>query len=158
MALNRMFKETVRARALSDSEYKVNMLQEAVAAFINGDIESGKSLLHLYVNATVGFQALSKAMDMAPQSLTRMLGPDGNPRANNLCAIFAYLQEDAGVQFRVICEESEADSAAANGAAGEGMARDGVTNDGAASDEEEGVEAGSEDGAVSGGNGAAPAD
>ena len=133
MALNRMFKDTVRARAQSDETYKVNILCEAAGAFVAGDMESGKSLLHLYVNATVGFQALSKAMDMAPQSLTRMLGPEGNPRANNLCAILDYLQQDAGVRLRVTFEPDEGDSAAerdgdsnASRSPGDGSACEGV--------------------------------
>jgi len=133
MALNRMFKETVRARAQSDEAYKVNILCEAAGAFVVGDMESGKSLLHLYVNATVGFQALSKAMDMAPQSLTRMLGPEGNPRANNLCAILDYLQQDAGVRLRVTFEPAAEAGADATGcepeaarATGDGSGCEGV--------------------------------
>jgi len=101
MALSRTFKETVCARAHYDPAYRDRMLQEAVQALISGDMESAKSLLQLYVNATVGFQELGKAMEMAPQSLTRMLGPDGNPRANNLCAMLAFLQQQADVELTV---------------------------------------------------------
>ena len=80
MALSRTFKETVCARAQHDPAYRDRMLQEAVQTLVAGDMETAKSLLQLYVNATVGFQELGRAMDMAPQSLTRMLGPDGNPQ------------------------------------------------------------------------------
>lgn len=106
MALSRTFKETVCARAQTDSDYGHRMLQEAVQNLVEGDIETAKSMLQLYVNATVGFQALGRAMDMAPQSLTRMLGPDGNPRANNLAAMLAFLQEDAGVELTVQVRET----------------------------------------------------
>lgn len=101
MALSRAFKETVCARAQHDPAYRDRMLQEAVQQLIAGDMESAKSLLQLYVNATVGFQELGKAMEMAPQSLTRMLGPDGNPRANNLCAMLAFLQQHANIELTV---------------------------------------------------------
>ncbi len=101
MALSKSFKETVCARAQHDPAYRDRMLQEAVQNLVSGDMETAKSLLQLYVNATVGFQELGKAMDMAPQSLTRMLGPDGNPRANNLCAMLAFLQAQAGVELSV---------------------------------------------------------
>lgn len=101
MALSRTFKETVCARAQHDRAYRDRMLQEAVQTLVSGDMETAKSLLQLYVNATVGFQELGKAMDMAPQSLTRMLGPDGNPRANNLCAMLAFLQKHAEVELSV---------------------------------------------------------
>lgn len=114
MALSRTFKETVCARAQHDPAYRERMLQEAVQTLVSGDMETAKSLLQLYVNATVGFQELGKAMDMAPQSLTRMLGPDGNPRANNLCAMLAFLQEEAGIELTVETRrtrESAADEA-----------------------------------------------
>ncbi len=101
MALSRTFKETVCARAQHDPAYRDRMLQEAVQTLVAGDMETAKSLLQLYVNATVGFQELGRAMDMAPQSLTRMLGPDGNPRANNLCAMLAFLQAHAGAEITV---------------------------------------------------------
>ena len=110
MALSRTFKETVCARAQHDPAYRDRMLQEAVQNLVSGDMETAKSLLQLYINATVGFQELGKAMDMAPQSLTRMLGPDGNPRANNLCAMLAFLQQDAGIELTVCARRAEGTS------------------------------------------------
>jgi hypothetical protein len=101
MALSRPFKDAVVARAQSDSSYRNRMLQAAVQNLVAGELETGKSLLQLYINATVGFQELGNAMDMAPQSLTRMLGSDGNPRANNLCTMLAFLQEEAGIKLTV---------------------------------------------------------
>jgi DNA-binding phage protein len=125
MALSRTFKETVCARAQHDPAYRDRMLQEAVQALISGDMESAKSLLQLYVNATVGFQELGKAMEMAPQSLTRMLGPDGNPRANNLCAMLAFLQQQADVELTVDVEKTGANGGGAEyAAAGEAGAND----------------------------------
>jgi DNA-binding phage protein len=127
MALSRTFKETVCARAQHDPAYRDRMLQEAVHALIAGDMESAKSLLQLYVNATVGFQELGRAMEMAPQSLTRMLGPDGNPRANNLCAMLAFLQREAGVELTVDVRKTGATEhgtgyAAAGGSGASGQA------------------------------------
>lgn len=110
MALSRSFKETVCARAQTDSDYKHRMLQEATQTLLAGDMETAKSLFQLYVNATVGFQELGRAMNMAPQSLTRMLGPDGNPRANNLCAMLAFLQENAGIALQVNVLDPAADT------------------------------------------------
>jgi DNA-binding phage protein len=101
MALSRTFKQNVRARAQTDDDYRHRMLSEAVETLIAGDMETAKSLLQLYVNATVGFQELGRAMEMAPQSLTRMLGSEGNPRANNLCTMLEFLQREAGIELIV---------------------------------------------------------
>lgn len=55
MPLTRDFKDTVKARAECDPEFRIGLLQEAVEAFIHGETEVGKTLLRDYVNATVGF-------------------------------------------------------------------------------------------------------
>ncbi len=36
-----------------------------------------------------------------PKSLMRMLGPDGNPRAENLFAILSYLESVEGISLHV---------------------------------------------------------
>jgi hypothetical protein len=40
-------------------------------------------------------------IERSPKSLMRMLGPAGNPQAQNLFDIVAYLQEKEGVHLRV---------------------------------------------------------
>ena len=60
MPLTHDFKETVRARAQRDPDFRQALLREAVECVINGDLETGKAVLRNYVNATVGFQALEK--------------------------------------------------------------------------------------------------
>ena len=58
-------------------------------------------VLRDYVNATVGFEGLAAATDMPSKSVMRMLGPKGNPTANNLFAIIGALQRASGVQLQV---------------------------------------------------------
>ncbi len=60
MPLTHDFKETIRARAQRDPEFRHALLREAVECIINGDLETGKAVLRDYVNATVGFQKLEK--------------------------------------------------------------------------------------------------
>ena len=60
MALTRDFRETVAARAARDPAFKAALLQEALQAFIEGDVAAGLVLLRDCINATVGFGALSK--------------------------------------------------------------------------------------------------
>ncbi len=67
MALTRNFKDTVKARAERDPEFRVALLEEALDAFLNADLDTGKVLLRDYVNATVGFEQLRGAAPQEPE-------------------------------------------------------------------------------------------
>jgi DNA-binding phage protein len=101
MALTRDFKETIRARVERDPKFRKELLREGVEAMISGDVSTTKTILRDYINATVGFAELSEATQIPPKSLMRMLGPSGNPRADNLLAIVRLLQQREGVRFQV---------------------------------------------------------
>lgn len=101
MPLARDFKETVKARAQADQAFRVALLEEALDAFLNNDLETGKLLLRDYVNATVGFEALGAELHKSPKSLMRMLSEEGNPRADYLFAVVSHLKAHEGVFFSV---------------------------------------------------------
>ena len=101
MALTRNFKDTVKARAERDPEFRVALLKEALDAFLSADLGTGKVLLRDYVNATVGFGQLGAQLHKSPKSLMRMLSEQGNPRADNLFAVVAHLKAHEGVSFSV---------------------------------------------------------
>ena len=101
MALTRSFKDTVKARVERDLEFRRELLQEGVQAMLSGDLDTAKALLRDYINATVGFEEAAKAVGTPPKSLMRMLGPKGNPQADKLVAVLAYLQRQGGLQLRV---------------------------------------------------------
>ena len=101
MVLTREFKDTVKARAERDPAFRVGLLQEALNAFLDADLETGKILLRDYVNATVGFEQLGAQLHKSPKSLMRMLSHQGNPRAGNLFAVVAHLKAREGVDFRI---------------------------------------------------------
>jgi hypothetical protein len=101
MPLTHDFKETIRARAQSQPEFRQALLRDAVECFINGDLETGKAVLRNYVNATLGFQNLEKRTHIPAKSLMRMLGPKGSPSAANLTSILTTLQSLEGVQFEL---------------------------------------------------------
>ena len=101
MALTRDFKETVMARARQDPEFREGLLTEAAECFLAGDVDTGKILLHDYINATIGFSQLSRLTNKKDTSLMRMLGPKGNPAARNLFEIIAQLQKQEGIHFKV---------------------------------------------------------
>jgi hypothetical protein len=101
MVLTRDFKETIQARVRRDPGFRKALLIEGIEAFLSGDVETGKAVLRDCINATVGFGELSRVLNRSPKSLMRMLGPAGNPQAQNLFEIIAFLQRDAGVNLKV---------------------------------------------------------
>jgi hypothetical protein len=101
MPLSRDFKETVRARAARDPKFRKELLREGVNCLLAGDVNSGKTILRDYINATIGFDEVSDATGIPAKSLMRMLGPSGNPRADNLFGIVSFLQHREGVRLHV---------------------------------------------------------
>jgi DNA-binding phage protein len=104
MALTREFKDTVKARAERDPEFRQALLTEAAELLLAGDLDTGKAVLRDYINATVGFEKLARATGTPPKSLMRMLGPNGNPRASNLLNVLAKLQRVSRVRLAVAAE------------------------------------------------------
>ena len=101
MPLTHDFKETIRARAQSDPDFRQALLREAIECVIHGELAIGKAVLRDYVNATIGFQNLEKRTQIPAKSLMRMLGPKGSPSAANLSSILTALQKTEGVQFEL---------------------------------------------------------
>ena len=101
MPLTHDFKETIRARAQREPKFRQALLREAVESYLIGDLETGKSVLRDYVNATIGFQALEEQTNIPVKSLMRMLGPKGSPSAANLSSILTVLQKTEGVHFEL---------------------------------------------------------
>ena len=93
MALTRDFKETIRARVERDPKFRRELLREGIASMLDGDIATAKTSLRDYINATVGFAELAHATQIPSKSLMRMLGPGGNPRADNLFEVVSFLQQ-----------------------------------------------------------------
>ena len=101
MSLTCDFKETIRARIERDPGFREALLEEGVECLLSGDVETGKSVLRDYINATIGFQELGGLTDKSPKSLMRMLGPSGNPQARNLFEIIGCLQKREGLHLKV---------------------------------------------------------
>lgn len=104
MAITRNFRETIQARALYDAEFRAALLTEGLELLITGDVETGKSVLRDYINATLGFEKLAEMTEKSPKSLMRMFSHEGNPTANNLFSVISTLQKQEGVQLRIHTE------------------------------------------------------
>ena len=101
MALTKDFKDTIQARAQRDPEFRRALLQEGVECLLADDVDTGKAVLRDYINATIGFEELSRVFGKSSKSLMRMFGPKGNPQASNLFAVIHYLQEQEGIHLEV---------------------------------------------------------
>ncbi|MEP6475508.1 MAG: transcriptional regulator [Gemmatimonadota bacterium] len=88
MALTQDFKDTIAARLRRDPDFARALLDEAATLFLNGQPDEARLVLRELVNATLGFEKLSKLTDTPSKSLHRMLSPNGNPGMDNLAAIF----------------------------------------------------------------------
>lgn len=101
MPLTREFKETVQFRIKRDRKYRKELLREGVGCLLAGDLDTGKAILRDYINATIGFEELSRLTNRPAKSLMRMLGPKGNPQARNLFEVLGHLQRAEGLHFEL---------------------------------------------------------
>ena len=101
MVLTRQFRETVAKRVQSDARFRRALLIEAVESLLDSDLATGKALLRDYINATLGFETLAERLGKDSKSIHRMLGPNGNPRADNIFAIIKVLQDNDDVRLQV---------------------------------------------------------
>jgi DNA-binding phage protein len=101
MPLTRKFRTTILNRAETDPVFRRQMLTEAVNELLAGDLDAGKAMLRDYINATITFQQLARKLKKTDKSVHRMLGPRGNPRADNILEIIKILQANERVRLRV---------------------------------------------------------
>jgi DNA-binding phage protein len=101
VVLTRDFRETIGRRVREDPGFRRALLTEAVETFIAGDVAAGKAALRDYINATIGFETLAARLGKESKSIHRMLGPNGNPRANNIFAIIKILQDEENISLQV---------------------------------------------------------
>ena len=102
MPVTKDFNETVREQLQKSRGFRRALLKEAVSCMIEGDIDTGKSVLRKYINGTIGFVKLGKALNRSSKTLMRMFSASGNPQAKNLFEIVAYLQKVEGMTLRVV--------------------------------------------------------
>lgn len=100
MVLTREFKETIEKRAADDPEFRYALLLEAINELLTGDLAVAKLLLRDYVNASPKFEILAKKMGKNSKSIQRMLGPHGNPTAENLTGLIKAVQKIEKIKFQ----------------------------------------------------------
>lgn len=102
MPLTREFKETIMADLRRDRSYRAAYLAEALESMHSGEFSVGKRMLRNYINGTLGFAELSKAVGSPAKSLMRMLSEDSNPHADKLFGIIGHLQDIDNLKVKVV--------------------------------------------------------
>jgi DNA-binding phage protein len=106
MALTRDFKDTIVERVRRDPAFAKLLLDEAATLFLNGEPDIARLVLRDLVNATVGFEVLSRKTGKPAKSLHRMLSTNGNPSMNNLAGILAVVRKRLKVKFQAHAVEA----------------------------------------------------
>ena len=106
MALTKDFQETVATRAKKDPEFRLGLLQEAISALQDNELDVAKRLLADYVNATAGYKKLSQLTKTPEKSLMRMLGPKGNPTIENFFGLLSPLLSNENARLIVRSQSS----------------------------------------------------
>ncbi len=101
MPLTRDFRETIWEKAKRSSRFRRALLTESVENLLAGDLETSKGLLRDYIKATIGYRALSEAVEVPEKSLIRMFGAKGNPQASHLSRVIEALQRHEDVRLQV---------------------------------------------------------
>lgn len=101
MALTRSFRNLVQRHVADDPAFGEALLREGIDTMLTGDVDTGKTILRDYIQATIGFEKLGEVTGSPPKSLIRMFSPRGNPQARNLFNVIGYLQKRPGLQLRV---------------------------------------------------------
>jgi DNA-binding phage protein len=104
MALTRSFRDTVMRHVKEDPAFRAALIEEAYRNVLDGDRRTALGQMRDVVNATIGFDGLAKRTGVQKTSLMRMLGGNGNPRAENLLAILQAIGEGADVRITVHAE------------------------------------------------------
>ena len=60
MALTKDFKDTIQGRAQRGRAFRKALLQEGGEHLQADDVDTGKAVLRDYINATIGFEELSR--------------------------------------------------------------------------------------------------
>ena len=105
--IRRTFRKSIRSRAGRDPAFRASLLESGLDALLSGDLPGLRDGVRTYVNATLGFAALAGRTGIPEKSLMRMLGPNGNPRADHLTAVIGALAGYEGVVFSARISEPE---------------------------------------------------
>ena len=90
------YNDSVKSMIDRRPELATEMLEDAINALFEGELDDGRLLLRQYVNTTIGFQELARRTGKQDKNLMRSLSASGNPTAANLFEIIRACSEAEG--------------------------------------------------------------
>jgi hypothetical protein len=66
--LTRSFRELAQRNVANDPAFAAALLREGIDTLLAGDVDTGKTLLRDYLEATVGFEKLRREIGTQPKS------------------------------------------------------------------------------------------
>lgn len=97
----RPFADSIRRRLEENPGFETALLAEVGELYLNGDIDTAKGMLAMFVKATCGYEELARRLGKPSSSIKRMLSDKGNPTATNFAALLSTLSSEAGVVYHV---------------------------------------------------------
>jgi DNA-binding phage protein len=102
MPLSEPFSETVHCELRKSDGFQRAYLRGTMECLLSGEVGPGKILLRDYINGTIGFAKLAKALGRSVPSVRRMFGPKANPSLRSFLEVTTYLQKIRGTALEVI--------------------------------------------------------
>ena len=102
--LTRDFRDTVRRRMQHDKAFHAEILASICTQLLEGDLDLARYQLREYIIGDMGLEQFAQEIDIPPKSLSRMLGPNGNPTSQNLTKIIAMVSKRQNLKLRAIAE------------------------------------------------------
>jgi len=100
MALTRDFKETIQRRVRRDPAFRRALLREAAESMLSGDTGTGKAVLRI-TSTRPWASGTGRGNPYPTEKPHADARPNGNPRADNIFDIMAFVQQHEGVRFQV---------------------------------------------------------
>jgi DNA-binding phage protein len=92
----------------ADDAEAIGMFAYALENIAAGEADEGKHALRSLIKGRIGFEELSRRIEIPARSLNRMLSSEGNPSLSNLAAIIRALHQELGIEPKWILTAPEA--------------------------------------------------
>ena len=87
-------------------EFRHAFLAGILTALANDELSLAKICLTEYINGTVGFEAVAKAMNHSDEELRLLCSPESDPALSAFFPIFAHLQRAESIELRFQAAEA----------------------------------------------------
>ena len=109
MPLTRDFRETVRARARREPEFREMLLASSVRCLLGGEVSVAAIILRDYIETTISYEKLGALTGTPPDSLAVMFKNADTATEADLLKVVRCMQRHEGNQFEVKVVPVEAD-------------------------------------------------